>query len=43
LDKIPCPERDPNADLRIPIYDKIKEKAGFYVFGKIETGCIKIN
>lgn len=39
LDDLPLPKRDENGPLRVPIMDKYKE-AGFFVFGKIESGTL---
>jgi len=39
LDELPIPKRDEKGPLRMPIMDKYKE-AGFFVFGKVESGTL---
>jgi peptide chain release factor subunit 3 len=41
LDDVKLPHRDPNAPLRIPVMDKMKDK-GVLVFGKVESGTVKM-
>eukprot|EP00828_Plagiopyla_frontata_P041087 TRINITY_DN574_c0_g1_i3.p1 TRINITY_DN574_c0_g1~~TRINITY_DN574_c0_g1_i3.p1 ORF type:complete len:836 (-),score=161.15 TRINITY_DN574_c0_g1_i3:47-2554(-) len=39
LDSVPIPLRNPDADLRIPVLDQMKD-VGLFVFGKVESGII---
>lgn len=41
LDDLPVEKRDPNAALRIPVLEKVKEQ-GVVAHGKIESGTIHI-
>lgn len=41
LDNIELPSRDPNAPLRVPVLDKMKDR-GIVAFGKVESGTIRI-
>jgi len=41
LDDLPVEKRDPNAALRIPVLEKVKEQ-GVVAHGKIESGTIRI-
>lgn len=41
LDSLPVEKRDPNASVRIPVLDKMKDQ-GMIAFGKIESGTINL-
>ena len=42
FDQLPVEERDPNAPLRFPVLDKMKEANKIVVFGKVEQGTVKL-
>jgi peptide chain release factor subunit 3 len=42
LDDLPLPPRDPNGPLRVPVLDKMTEKGAPVIFGKVESGTIKL-
>ena len=42
LDDLPVPPRDPNGPLRVPVLDKMTDKGVPVIFGKVESGTIKL-
>jgi peptide chain release factor subunit 3 len=39
LDNVPVPIRNPEAPIRIPVLDKMRD-LGLFLFGKVESGTI---
>lgn len=42
VDKLPLEERNPNGPLRVPILDKLIDAGGRTIFGKVESGTLRI-
>lgn len=42
LDSVRVPERNAEGPLRIPIIDRMKDRGTIQIFGKVESGTVKI-
>ena len=42
LDEIKLEQRNPNAELRVPVLDKMRVDANLIVYGKVESGTVKL-